>query len=152
MKMRPLILFLVVVSTLFIAVPVCRAGEELPPTSTEKAGPDHEDLKEKWGIEILALRVSAEGYMLDFRYKVLDPGKAGPLFDRKIKPLLIHEKTGATFSVPVPPKIGALRQTRPPVAGKHYFIIFANPAKYVKPGDRVTVTVGDFRAEGLTVE
>lgn len=109
-------------------------------------------LEEKWGIQILSIHISAGGYMLDFRYKVLDPQKAAPLFDRKNKPVLVHEKTGAKFAVPAPPKIGSLRQTRPPVAGKHYFMIFANPGKYVKPGDKVTVTAGDFRAEGLTVE
>lgn len=152
MTIKLLMLFLVVILTFLSPAAVCMAEEGLSPKPAEITGPDQYDLREKWGIEIIALRISAGGYMLDFRYKVLDPRKAGPLFNRKIKPLLTHEKTGATFSVPVPPKIGALRQTRPPVAGKHYFIIFANPAKYVQPGDRVTVTVGDFRAEGLTVE
>ena len=111
-----------------------------------------ESLRERWGIEIVALRESAAGYMLDFRYRVLDPAKAAPLFERKIKPYLIDEATGAKFQVPVPPKTGALRTTYPPKAGRTYFMFFANPGKYIKPGSRVTVVVGDFRADGLIVQ
>ena len=101
---------------------------------------------------MLNIRVSAGGYMLDFRYKVLDAEKAAPLFDRRIKPYLIDQATGASFAVPEPPKVGALRQTRKPVADRNYFIIFANPGKYVKQGDKVTVVIGDFRAGDLVVE
>ena len=109
-------------------------------------------LEEQWGIRVLNIRVSAGGYMLDFRYKVLDAEKAAPLFDRRIKPYLIDQATGASFAVPEPPKVGALRQTRKPVADRNYFIIFANPGKYVKQGDKVTVVIGDFRAGDLVVE
>jgi hypothetical protein len=107
---------------------------------------------EKWGVRVLSIRQSAEGYMLDFRYRVIDAEKAAPLFDRKIKPHLIDEATGAKFLVPEPPKVGALRTTRPPLAGRNYFIIFANPGRYIKKGSKVTVVIGEFRAENLVVE
>lgn len=90
--------------------------------------------------------------MLDFRYRVLDPEKAMPLFDRKIKPYLVDEATGAMFVVPEPPKVGALRTTRKPVPDRNYFIMFANPGKFVKPGNKVTIVIGDFRAENLIVQ
>ena len=109
-------------------------------------------LEEKWGVRVLSIRQSAEGYMLDFRYRVFDPEKAMPLFDRKIKPVLIDEATGAVFAVPEPPKTGALRTTRPPARDKNYFIIFANPGRYVKKGSKVTVMIGDFKAQNLVVE
>ena len=109
-------------------------------------------LVERWGVKVLQIRLSAEGYMLDLRYRVLDAGKAAPLFSRELKPYLIDEATGAKFLVPEPPKVGALRTTRPPQPGKNYFIIFANPGKYVKKGSKVTVVIGDFRAENLIVE
>lgn len=110
------------------------------------------DIKEKWGVEIERMRLTANGYMLDFRYRVLDPLKAMPLFDRNIKPYLIDEATGAMFAVPDPPKIGALRTTRKPKPDRNYFIMFANPGKFVKPGNKVTVVIGDFRAENLIVQ
>jgi hypothetical protein len=109
-------------------------------------------LEESWGIRILGLRLSAGGYMLDFRYRVLDPTKAAPLLDRSVKPHLIDQASGAKVIVPSPPKIGPLRTTQAPQAGRSYFVIFANPGVYIERGSKVTVVIGDFRAEDLTVE
>jgi hypothetical protein len=109
-------------------------------------------LEAEWGVKILQIRLSAEGLMLDFRYRVLDAEKAAPLFDRKHKAYLIDQATGAKFLVPESPKVGALRTTRPPKEDKNYFIIFANPGRFLKQGSKVTVVIGDFRAENLTVE
>ncbi len=111
-----------------------------------------ESIEEKWGIKIIGIRQTAAGYMLDFRYRVTDPEKALPLFARKIKPYIIEQSSGAKFAVPNPPKTGPLRTSDPPQAGRIYFIFFGNPGKYVKPGDKVTVVIGDFRAEDLVVE
>jgi len=36
-------------------------------------------LEETWGIQIMGSRQTAAGHMIDFRYRVLDPEKAGPL-------------------------------------------------------------------------
>ncbi len=109
-------------------------------------------IEERWGVKVLPIRLSAEGYMLDFRYQVLDPEKAMSLFDRKIKPYLIDEASGAVLAVPEPPKVGALRNTRKPQPDRIYFILFANPGRYVQKGKSVTVVIGDFKAEHLVVE
>lgn len=109
-------------------------------------------MEEQWGVKVLAIRLSAEGYMLDFRYRVLNPEKAAPLFDRKIKPHLVDQATGATMAVPEPPKVGALRTTRKPQPDRTYFIMFANPGRHVQKGRMVTVVIGGFRAENLVVE
>ena len=106
----------------------------------------------QWGVKVLPIRLSAEGYMLDFRYRVLDAGKAALLFDRKIKPHLVDEATGAVLTVPEPPKVGALRNTRKPQQDRNYFILFANPGRYIQKGKKVTVVIGDFKAEHLVVE
>lgn len=108
--------------------------------------------EEQWGVQVLSIRQSAGGYMLDFRYRVLDPDKALPLFDRKIKPHLVDETTGAVFAVPEPPKVGALRSTRPPKQDRNYFVMFANPGGYVKKNSKVSVVIGEFRAENLVVQ
>jgi hypothetical protein len=108
---------------------------------------------DRLGIEIVAMRLSAEGYMLDFRYRCLEPEKTEILFSRQIKPYLVHEATGAKFQVPNPPKVGPMRQTtNKPIAGKEYFMIFANPGHYIKVGEQVTIAFGDFRIEHLIVE
>jgi hypothetical protein len=108
-------------------------------------------MKRKWGVEFLFLRETAAGYMLEFRYKVLDPMKAAPLFVRKTKPVLTHVRTGRQLTVPVPAKTGALRNSDPPLADHTYWMFFANPNKLVKPGDRVNLQIGDFAVEGLVV-
>jgi hypothetical protein len=108
---------------------------------------------EDWGIEVKTIMLSAAGYMLDFRFKVLDAQKIEPLFGRKVDPYLIDEASGATLIVPSPPKVGQMRQTLyQPHEGEIHYILFANPGRFIKPGNKVSVVIGDFRAENLTVE
>ena len=110
-------------------------------------------LAERWGIEVTSLHLSAKGRMVDFRYRVLDPDKAHLLGDRTVKPTLTDLATGAVLRVPSFPKTGSMRQTAANMdAGRIYFMLFANTGMPVKAGSRVTVTVGDFKAEGLTVQ
>jgi len=110
------------------------------------------DLKEKWGVEVIAIRLTASDHMVDFRYKVLDPEKAAPLFKRETKPYLMHATTGKVLSVPAPAKTGPLRTSDPPKAGRSYWMFFGNGGNLVNRGDEVTVVIGDFRAEKLVVE
>jgi hypothetical protein len=90
--------------------------------------------------------------MIDFRYRVLDPVKAKELFVRQNHPALIHQKTGKVLAVPETAKIGPLRNSDPPKQGKIYWMFFGNAGSLVKAGDRVTVVIGEFRAEDLVVE
>jgi hypothetical protein len=113
-----------------------------PPAATEPAP----TVEERWGVEVVALRLTGAGYMLDFRYKVLDPDKAAELFERANKPALIHRASGSKLEVPRPAKTGPLRPTNPPQAGRVYFMLFSNPG-IVKAGDEVTVTIGDFEVD-----
>jgi hypothetical protein len=130
----------------------CMAGTPEPKKQAEVSPPVSEDLEQKWGIKITSLQLSANGFVVDFRYKVLDPEKAATLGKRENKPLLIDQATGAKFRVPTTPKVGSLRQTAVhPTAGKVYFMLFAT-GKLVKPGNKVTLVIGDFRAENLVVE
>lgn len=119
------------------------------------AGIPSAGMEERWGVRIEGIRLSAAGNMLDFRYRVIDAEKASPLVDRRVKPYLLDQASGARLMVPSSPKVGPLRQTSAdgkPLAGRTYFILFANPGKYIKAGSRVTVVIGDFRAQDLTVE
>ncbi|HSL23641.1 MAG TPA: hypothetical protein VK886_19070 [Vicinamibacterales bacterium] len=106
----------------------------------------------KWGIRIESLRLTASGYMLDFRYTVIDARKAKPLFKRQDKPVLRDEETGRELLVPVPPKTGALRNSNDPQAGRTYFMFFGNPARFLTPGRTVTITIGAFAVSGVRVE
>lgn len=123
----------------------CSAPHPAAPDATEPAATE-------LGVTIVGIHQSAGGYMLDFRYRVDDPDKARPLFDRKIIPYLIHDESGARFVIPAPAKTGPMRQMpRSAETGKVYFMFFANPGKYVKPGDHVTIVHGPYRFEHLEV-
>lgn len=105
------------------------------------------------GIEIIRLTQSSGGFMLDFRYKVIDAAKAAPMIDHALIPYLVHEASGAKFAVPAPVKVGPMRQMpRQLEVGRQYFIFFANPGQYVKTGDYVTIVHGPHRFEHLKVE
>jgi hypothetical protein len=106
----------------------------------------------RWGIKITAVRLIAAGRMLDFRYRVTDPKKAEPLIRPGMAAYVLHEKTGIKMAVPET-KYGKLRQTaRQANANRQYLVMFACPGGVVNRGDRVTVVIGDFKAEHLVVE
>ena len=109
-------------------------------------------MKREWGVEVLFVRQTSAGYMLEFRYKVIDPEKAMPLFERQTKPMLTHAESGSRMIVPTPAKTGALRNSNAPLAGHTYWMFFANPGKLVDQGDHVSIEIGEFSVEGLVVE
>ena len=112
-------------------------------------------VQDRWGIEIVGIRLSAAGYMLDFRYRVIEPEKAASILDPKVKPYLIDQKSGVKCAVPNVGKVGTLRQTSrsagKPQGGRAYLVVFANPGRSVTAGNKVTVVIGDFWAEDLIV-
>jgi hypothetical protein len=109
-------------------------------------------MRRQWGVEVDGVHEAAGGYMLEFRYKVLDANLAKPLFERQTKPVLIHEESGAQLIVPTPATVGALRNSNLPQIGQLYWMFFANPGRFVKPGDHVTIEIGRFRVDDLVVE
>jgi hypothetical protein len=117
-------------------------------------GPDSKALAEKWGVEVIGMSLTSAGYMLDFRFRVLDADKALPLFEHRIKPYVVADKSDIKLPTPMAPKVGAFRPTnrgKNIKADKTYYMVFANPDSYVKPGEKVSVVIGDFRAENMTV-
>ena len=122
------------------------------PESTQSTLATEQDLKEKWGIELTAMRITAAGHMVDFRYRVLDADKAAPLFKRQIKPYLIHQESGKVLAVPNTAKVGSLRNSNTPQNDRVYWMFFGNHQRLVQKGDKVTVAIGDFRATNIEVE
>ena len=107
--------------------------------------------KTVWGIEKLDVREAASADLLRFSYTIVDANKAKVLNDEKTTPYLIDEKTGAVLQVPSMPKVGMLRQTAQPENGREYWMVFSSKGT-VKPGSRVDVVIGNFRAIGLVVQ
>jgi hypothetical protein len=110
---------------------------------------------ETFGVQVKGLRLSANGYLVDLRYRVFDPARAKALLDRKVRPVLVDETSGSRFYVPTPPIVGALRQTsRNKVihTDRDYFMLFANPDRRLQAGSKVALYVGDQRFGNLRVE
>jgi hypothetical protein len=106
----------------------------------------------RYGVDRLQVRSISSGMSLEFRYRVVNPEKAKALGDKNSKPALVDWKTGQVLTVPTLEKIGQLRQMTQLEQGREYWMVFANPGKLIKPGDRVNVVVGSIRLDGLTVE
>ena len=123
-----------------------------PQKDAAKAEIKPNPMAEKWGIEVASIRMTAAGNMIDFRFRVLDAKKAEALFVRQTKPYLVDQKTGKVLAVPNTAKVGPLRNSNNPKEGKIYWMFFGNRGKLVEAGNKVSVVIGDFRAENLVIE
>ena len=106
----------------------------------------------RWGVDSLNVRSVESGEIIRFTYRVLDPEKAQPLNEKRNEPSLVDPKAGVKLVIPSLEKVGKLRQSSSPEAGKVYWMAFSNKGRVVKRGDRVNVLIGSFQANGLTVE
>lgn len=107
------------------------------------------------GIEIHGLHLSAHGYVLDMRYRVRDQAKAAALLDSKKKVTLVDEARHAQLGVPESPVIGTMRQTsrnQVVYTDRDYFILFVNPGRAVRVGDRLQLAVDGRQIARLTVQ
>lgn len=137
-----------------VAKPDATSSQAEDGKTTQKFGGSRSSMffKRTWGIDVVGVHPVASGQMLEFRYRVLDEVKAKPLFEKTLKPYLIDEATGTRLAVPSMENVGELRQDVTPEADRIYYMIFGNPGKLVKPGSRVSIVIGNFHIEGLTVD
>lgn len=128
------------------------AARSEPSSTSEAAHPLPEvvsaaGLMERSGVRIEHLAATGGGGLLDLRYQVADPGKAAAIHDPETPPAIVHEPTGIVID-------GLFMghnmagQTK---AGVIYPLIFTNPGTLVRPGDRVSVVLGDARVAHLRV-
>ena len=105
-----------------------------------------------WGVDSLTVKWTESGEVIRFSYRVLDAEKAKALNDKKNEPSLIDSEAGVKLVVPSLEKVGQLRQSATPEAGKAYWMAFSNKGRRVKKGDHVDVVIGKFQAQGLVVD
>lgn len=112
-----------------------------------------DELGDALGVELVAVRRTAAGHILDLRYRITDREKARPMVEGKMRPYLVDPERKLTMQVPSAEKIGQLRQLhlsqRPDFV---YFMLFSNIGRSVRAGDRVTVVFGDLRIDDILVE
>ena len=105
-----------------------------------------------WGVDSLSVKYAESGEVIRFSYRVLDPEKAKILNDKKFEPALIDPHAGVKLVVPSLEKVGQLRQSGTPEAGRSYWMAFSNKRRLVKKGDHVNVVIGQFHGDGLVVD
>ena len=105
-----------------------------------------------WGVDGLVVKWTEAGEVIKFSYEVLEPDKAKMLNDKKYQPVLIDPHAGVKLIVPSLEKVGQLRQSSTPEAGRSYWMAFSNKGRLVKRGDHVSVVIGKFHADGLVVD
>lgn len=128
--------------------PVAATASAPPAPPAATASPE-----ERWGIQVDGIKLSAAGYMLDFRYRVLDAEKASSVLNRRVKPYLVVDASGAKLMVPNTPKLGLLRQVASGASpDRTHFMLFANPGKAVQSGSKVTLVMGEMKVEDIAVE
>ena len=137
------------------AVQVAKAG----PTGTGSSyQPSHFPKREKsyyelfWGVDSLSAKAVESGELIKFSYRILDADKARTLNDKNNEPAMYDPAIRAKLIVPSLEKVGQLRQSSTPEAGKTYWMAFSNPGCVVKRGDKVTVVIGQFHIDGLVVQ
>ena len=131
------------------AAPAKKASRYQPSRFSKRAG---EYYGLVWGVDTLAVKWVESGEVIRFTYHVLDSDKATALNNKKDEPSLIDPRAGVKLVVPALEKVGQLRQTGTPEAGKSYWMAFSNKGRLVKRGDHVSVVIGQFRADGLVVD
>ena len=158
----PLLVSNLLLALVFAALPLAASAPADEPAKAAETAAEGQQIEEKdadaiklaeeWGIEVTSIRLSTHDHMIDYRFRVLDAEKAAELFKRQIKPNLVHQETGKVLAVPETAKLGPLRNSNTPQAGRIYWMFFGNAGKLVEAGDKVTVVIGDFRVENLVVE
>jgi len=129
-----------------------------PPNSSVRYRPNQVPKREReylgmiWGVDQLSVKAVESGELIRFSYRVVNPAKAKPLNDKKIDAFLISPGASVKLVIPSLEKVGQLRQTETPEAGKSYWMAFSNPRRRVRPGDRVNIDIGQFHVAGLVVE
>ena len=99
------------------------------------------------------MRLASTGYMPELGYRSSTRTRRSRSSSAGWRHILIlsDEASGFQSTVPNPPTTGALRSTNDAKAGRTYFTFFANPGRYVKVGNTVTVTIGEFSVTGIPV-
>jgi hypothetical protein len=137
------------------------AARTTTPTQVRKVSPFHPVsvpnkaktyYEAAWGVDNLLVRRTASGNLIRFSYRVTDPVRAKVLGDNHATPYLYGQRSHAVLHIPVMDKIGQLRQTGAADLGKEYWMVFSNKGDLVRSGDRVSVVIGTFHADGIMVE
>lgn len=108
--------------------------------------PIHVRSKPKVPLEVISCSLTADGGFIDIRYMVRDKEAAKEASEGEF--YILVESTGKKLMVPNMGQIGALKQNASS-NGRVQFVLFANPAPRLEPGEKVTLVLGKLKKEHL---
>lgn len=105
--------------------------------------PTSDEIEAQFGVRFNFVAVTAEGGMVELRYRVLDVGKAANFGHyTETSPLLLDEDTGKMVDVTI---MGLHNHRVEP--GRTYYVLYRNTESAVKSGRPVTIQIGDLKLE-----
>ena len=105
--------------------------------------PNSPEMEEKFGVRFSFLAVTADGGMVELRYRVIDEGKAANFGHfTETAPMIISEDTGKIVDVTI---MGLHNHRVEP--GRTYYVLYRNTASAIQSGRPVTIAVGDVKLE-----
>ncbi len=117
--------------------------------------PTSDAIESRFGVRFTQVGITADGGMVDLRYRVLDPDKAMAIMnmamsgggDNPDAPTLIVEGDGTAIDNS---EVMSMKQL--PEPNSVQFVLFANPRGVLKSGMFVTIVVGDLRMGHVPVQ
>jgi hypothetical protein len=105
--------------------------------------PVSEEIEERFGVRFTFLAITAEGGMVELRYRVIDEDKAANFGHyTETAPMLISEDTGDIVDVTI---MGLHNHRVEP--GRMYYILYRNTGGALKSGRPVTIAIGNYDLE-----
>ncbi|MFQ5509428.1 MAG: hypothetical protein ACE5FN_08825 [Leptospirillia bacterium] len=111
------------------------------------------ELAENFGIELLTLRLTSGGHLVDLRYKVVDPEQASKVMRvaSDVPIYLVDKTSGGVAEIPNT-MLGKLKvKTAKSRMDRIYYVLFKNPDLAITAGGDVEVHIGDVVVDGWPV-
>ncbi len=153
---RNLVRLIAVVAAIALLIAGCyyysQRTAPLPPIAVQTSGNyiTNDQLEAQYGVRVTLIAVTAVGGIVDFRYKVTDPTKAGALLhDPANSPTLTAVDSGLTLSGT---QMSRHHSQRGMKRGAVPFTFFPNVRGAVKPGTLVSVAFGKIKVEPIAAQ
>lgn len=137
----------VIVLAVLLGFGVWRVWPAFQPVTLPGTPASADQVEAQWGVRVQHIAVLADGGLIDFRFQVIDPDKAAPLFSVEKRPAMIVESTGQRVDSLYHPNMA-----HGTAAGQSVYFIYNDTAGALKSGTLVSVLFGDLRLEHVPVQ
>jgi len=118
------------------------------PVSWARTVVNADDLPQRGGVKITQVAVTGGGGLVDLRFQVTDPERAGAVHDPGTPPAIVDEQSGLV----VHDLFMGHSHSGPFKAGVTYYFVFTDPVNWVHRGGKVTVLLGNAQVEHVVVQ